>query len=205
MAERSIIDQLDDAVSAMFDGSETDRAAIDVSLLELVDMAHQLRGLPREEFRKHLKDELIRSDTMSSPKMKVEPTQPTFSVYLCFSDAAGAIEFYKQAFGAEELMRLAEPSGKVGHAELKIGESVIKLSDEYPDYGAFSPQTLGGSPVRLHLSVADVDAFVEKAVTLGASIVRPIEDQFYGDRSGTDSRPVRLYLEYLNPSEGCAG
>jgi PhnB protein len=185
MAERPIIDQLDDAVTALLAGREADSAAIDVSLLELVEVARQLRGLPRGEFKRQLKDELIRSDEMSSPQMKIEPKAPTLSFHLCFNDAAAAIEFYKEAFGAEELMRLTEPSGKMGHAEIKIGDALIMMADEYPDYGVLSPQTLGGSPVRLHLSVPDVDAFVEKVVTLGATIVRPVADQFYGDRTGT--------------------
>ena len=189
MAEVSIIDQLDDAVSAMFDGRDTRGAVLDPSVVELLEVARQLRGLPNDEFRQLLKDELIGSNEMSSPQMKVEPKVPTLSVYLCFDDASGAIEFYKQAFGAEELMRIAEPSGKVGHAELKIGESVIMLSDEYPDYGALSPKTLGGSPIKMHLSVENVDAFVGKAVTVGASIVRPIADQPYGDRSGQIADP----------------
>src|SRR5688500_12278180 len=102
MAEVSIIDQLDDAVSAMFDGRETRGAVLDPSVVGLLEVARQLRGLPSYEFRQLLKDELIRSDEMSSPKMKVEPKVPTLSVYLCFDDASGAIEFYKQAFGAEE-------------------------------------------------------------------------------------------------------
>ena len=189
MAERSIFDQLDDAVSALIAGRESESAAVDQSVVELVAVAQQLRGLPRDEFKKHLRTELIRSDEMSSPVMKPEPAPPTLSVYLCFNNAAGAIEYYKEAFGAEELSRLAEPSGKIGHAEIKIGEAIIMLSDEYPDYGALSPQTIGGSPIRLHLSVPDVDSVVAKAVRLGANLVRPIEDQFYGDRSGQITDP----------------
>lgn len=189
MAERSIFDQLDDAVSALIAGRESKSATVDQSVVELVAVAQQLRGLPRDEFKKHLRTELIRSDEMSSPVMKPAPAPPTLSVYLCFNNAAGAIEYYKEAFGAEELSRLAEPSGKIGHAEMKIGETVIMMSDEYPDYGALSPQTIGGSPIRLHLSVPDVDSVVAKAVRLGATLVRPIEDQFYGDRSGQIADP----------------
>jgi len=183
MAERSIFDQLDDAVSAILSGRERESAAVDQSVAELAAVAQQLRGLPRDEFKKHLKDTLVRSNEMSSPVMKPEPA-PSLRVYLCFNNAAGAIEYYKEAFGAEELMRLAEPDGKIGHAEIKIGEAVIMMSDEYPEYGALSPQTIGGSPMKLHLSVPDVDSFVAKAISLGANLVRPVEDQFYGDRSG---------------------
>ena len=189
MAERSIIDQLDDAVSALLAGRETESATVDQSVVALLAVAQQLRGLPRDEFKNHLRDELIRSNEMSSPVMKPAPAPTTLSVYLCFNNAAGAIEYYKEAFGAEELSRLAEPSGKIGHAEIKLGETVIMLSDEYPEYGALSPQTIGGSPMRLHLSVPDVDSFVAKAVRLGANLVRPIEDQFYGDRSGQITDP----------------
>ena len=184
MAERSIFDQLDDAVSAILSGRERDSAAVDQSVAELAAVAQQLHGLPRDEFKKHLKDTLVRSNDMSSPVMKPEPALPSLRVYLCFNNAAAAIEYYKEAFGAEELMRLAEPGGKIGHAEIKIGEAVIMMSDEYPEYGALSPQTIGGSPMKLHLSVPDVDSFVAKAVRLGANLVRPVEDQFYGDRSG---------------------
>ena len=122
---------------------------------------------------------------MSSPAQKLEtPTVRTVKLYLTVSDANAAIDFYREAFGAEELFRLAEPGGKVGHAELKIGDSVVMLSDEYPDYNALSPQTVGGSPVKIHLDVTDVDAFAARAIAAGASVVRPIEDQFYGARSG---------------------
>src|SRR4030095_12637980 len=136
MAKRSIIDQLDDAVSALLSGRKIGSAPVDRSVAELLAVAQQLRGLPRDEFKKHLKDTLVRSNEMSSPVMKPEPALPSLRVYLCFNNAAGAIEYYKEAFGAEELMRLAEPDGKIGHAEIKIGEAVIMMSDEYPEYGA---------------------------------------------------------------------
>ena len=82
-------------------------------------------------------------------------------------------------------MRLVEPSGKIGHAEIRIGAALVMLSDEYPDMGMCSPQTLGGSPVTIHLYVEDVDAFASRAVAAGATLLRPIADQFYGDRAGT--------------------
>ena len=109
--------------------------------------------------------------------------------YLCCRDAARAIEFYKQAFGATEMMRLAEPSGRIGHADLRIGAAAIMLADEYPEMGVKSPQAFGGSPVAIHLYVADVDAVAKRAVAAGAKLVRPVEDQFYGDRSGTLEDP----------------
>ena len=111
-------------------------------------------------------------------------TATSMSVYLTFHNAAAAIDFYKRAFGAEETMRISDVSGKIGHAEIRIAGSTIMLSDEYPAYGALSPKTLGGSPARIHLHVPDVDGLARQAVEAGAKIVRPIQDQFYGDRTG---------------------
>jgi PhnB protein len=104
--------------------------------------------------------------------------------YLIFNDAGGAIEFYKKALGATEVMRLEDPSGKVHHAEIKIGDSRIMLADEHPEIQALSPKTIGGSPVSMHVYVEDIDAAVERAVKAGAKLVRPVADQFYGDRTG---------------------
>lgn len=109
--------------------------------------------------------------------------------YLCVKDAASAIKFYKQAFGAMETVRLTAPNGKVGHAEIKIGDSHIMLADEFPDMGVYSPQSLGGSPVTLYLYVEDVDALAAQAVAAGAKLVGEVEDQFYGDRSGKLADP----------------
>ncbi|HKR21682.1 MAG TPA: VOC family protein [Pyrinomonadaceae bacterium] len=186
MAERSIIDQLDDAVTELLAGREP--AVADRELTELVAVARELRGLPSEQFRAALKEQLGGevSTPVSTFAKQVEATQPSFPLtpYLCYRDAAAAIEFYKRAFGATELMRLAEPSGKIGHAELKIGSAFFMISDEYPDYDAVSAQTLGGSPIKLHLYVTDVDQFAERAIAEGATLARPVEDQFYGDRTG---------------------
>jgi len=105
--------------------------------------------------------------------------------YLTVKDAASALEFYKKAFGATELLRHIDPTnGRVGHAELRIGDSLIMLSDEYPDMNVRSPQTLGGSGTAIHLYVADVDALAKQAVAAGATLTRPVEDQFYDDRGG---------------------
>ncbi|UBF27505.1 VOC family protein [Kovacikia minuta CCNUW1] len=102
---------------------------------------------------------------------------------LAIKGAASAIEFYKQAFGATEIMRLAETDGTIGHAELQVGDSRIMLADENPDYNA-SPQSLGGSSVIIALYVEDVDKVIDQAVAAGAKVVFPVQDQFYGDRSG---------------------
>ena len=104
--------------------------------------------------------------------------------YLVVKDAAKAIEFYQQAFGAEEEMRL-DMGGKVGHAELRIGDSKIMLADEFPDMGYFGPKPDDGPAVSIHLYVEDVDQVVANAVAAGAEVKRPVEDQFYGDRIGT--------------------
>jgi PhnB protein len=114
----------------------------------------------------------------------------TITPYLCVADAARAIAFYEKAFGAVESMRLTDPeSGRVGHAQLRIGDASLMLADEYPDFGVRSPRAFGGSPVRMSLQVPDVDAAVERAVAAGAKLVRPVMDQFYGERSGTIEDP----------------
>ena len=109
--------------------------------------------------------------------------------YICCQDAARAIEFYARAFGATEKMRLAEPDGRIGHAEIDVAGAVVMLSDEYPDHGVRSPKAIGGTPVTLHLYVDDVDAFVRRAVAAGATLRRPVADQFYGDRAGQIEDP----------------
>ncbi len=120
----------------------------------------------------------------------MEPNDyPTFSVSLAVSDAAAAIDYYRKAFGAKELYRLADPTnGKVGHAELTIDGARIMLADEYPEYNK-SPSTLGGSPVRLTLKVADVDAAYQRAIGAGGIAVRGPADQFYGHRSACLTDP----------------
>jgi len=108
----------------------------------------------------------------------------TVTPYLILSGAGDAIAFYKKALGAEEVMRMADPGGKIHHAEIEIGDSRIMLADEHPEIQALSPKTVGGSPVSIHLYVADVDGAVERAVAAGAKLIRPVADQFYGDRVG---------------------
>jgi PhnB protein len=105
--------------------------------------------------------------------------------YLTIRGAARAIEFYQRVFGAKETMRLAEPGGRIGHAELEIAGAALMISDEYPEMGVRSPESIGGSPVGLHLYVPDVDAVFDRAIAAGAKAERPPADQFYGDRSGT--------------------
>jgi len=127
--------------------------------------------------------------------------------YLVVKGAAAAIDFYKAAFGATELMRMPQAEGRVGHAELKIGDSVIMLADEFPEMKIVGPKTLGGTPVGILLHVADADATFNRAVSLGAQVLRPMADQFYGDRSGTLIDPfghkwtISHHVEHLSPEE----
>jgi len=109
--------------------------------------------------------------------------------YLIITGAAEAIDYYKKAFGATELLRMPAPDGKIGHAEIKIGDSPIMLADEFPEMGYKSPQTLGGSPVSIMIYVEDVDTVFDQAVAAGGKVQRPVKDQFYGDRSGTLEDP----------------
>ena len=125
--------------------------------------------------------------------------------YLCVKDTAFALQFYKNAFGAKEVMRLEMPGNKIGHAEFTIGDSHLMISDEAPHMGAMSAESMGGSPIKLNISVKNVDKFVENALAHGAKIVRPIMDQFYGMRSGMVSDPfgyswfVGTQTEVLTP------
>ena len=116
---------------------------------------------------------------------KVPDGHNTVSPYLIVSGAERALEFYKQAFGATELFRHRAPDGKIGHAEVRIGDTVIMVADEFPDFDAHGPKKFGGSPVSLHVYVEDVDAVAARATAAGATVKRPVADQFYGDRLGT--------------------
>ena len=127
--------------------------------------------------------------------------------YLSIKGAAKAIDYYKQVFGATELFRMAAPDGKIGHAEIKIGNSPIMLADEFPEMEFVSPQTLGGSPIGLMIYVDDVDTMFNQAISAGATQVKPLQDQFYGDRSGTLKDPfghvwtVATHVEDIAPEE----
>jgi PhnB protein len=133
--------------------------------------------------------------------------EQSLTAYLIVKGATKAIEFYQRAFGAEELFRLREPQGRIGHAELRIGGSVMMLADEYPDFGALSPASIGGSPVSVHLYVDDVDGVVERAVGAGATMLRPITNEFYGDRTGVIADPfghkwhIATKKEEVSPAE----
>ncbi len=113
----------------------------------------------------------------------------TATPYLIIGGAGEAIEFYKKAFGAKELFRFPTPDGKIGHAEIKIGDSPIMLADEYPQMGYKGPKSLGGSPVSIMIYVADVDTMFDQAVAAGATVKEAVSDKFYGDRMGTLTDP----------------
>ena len=140
----------------------------------------------------------------------VSPVPDGYAVvtpYLCVNGAADAIDFYKDIFGAQERMRMPQPDGTIGHAELQIRDSVVMLSDEFPDMGVISPKTLGGTPVTLNVYVDNVDDVVDRAVAKGATLLQPIENRFYGDRSGQIVDPwghkwsVSTHVEDVPPDE----
>ncbi|MGH9323409.1 MAG: VOC family protein [Vicinamibacteria bacterium] len=127
--------------------------------------------------------------------------------YLCVKDAARAIEFYKEAFGAKEKFRLTEPGGRIGHAELDFGSATLMLSDEYPEYGVESPKSSVARSYCIHLHVDDADELIRQAVKAGAQVVRETKDQFYGERSGTIKDPfghewlIGHHIEDVSPEE----
>jgi len=127
---------------------------------------------------------------MPAPVKPIPDGYHAITPYLIISGAAAAIDFYKQAFGATEVLRMPDPSGqKIGHAELKIGDASFMLADEYPDMGHRSPASLGGTPVSMLVYVENVDQVVAQALAAGATELRPVADQFYGDRVGMVADP----------------
>ncbi|MGH2475094.1 MAG: VOC family protein [Candidatus Limnocylindrales bacterium] len=132
---------------------------------------------------------------------------PRVSPYLVVDGAQKAIEFYTTVLGFTERMRMPGPDGRIGHAEMQLGDSVVMLADEFPDVGAKAPSAYGGSPVSLSVYVDDVDATFERAAEAGATVVRPLENQFYGDRSATFDDPfghrwtIQTHIEDVSPEE----
>lgn len=125
-------------------------------------------------------------------KKKVKPIPKgyhTVTPYLSIEGAANAIAFYKKAFAAKEIMRMPAPANTIGHAEIQIGDSRIMLAGDYPDMNFHGPKTFGGTPVHIYLYVADVDQVVTKTMAAGAKVLRPVTEQFYGDRSGSIEDP----------------
>jgi PhnB protein len=151
--------------------------------------------------------ELDRRKTMTSKVKPIPEGYHSVTPYLIIKNAAAAIEFYKAAFGATELFRMPQPDGRIGHAEIKIGDSPIMLADEFPEMKYASPETLGGSPVSLMIYVEDVDTVFKRAIAAGASEQKPVQDQFYGDRSGSLTDPfghvwhIATHKEDVTPEE----
>ena len=142
--------------------------------------------------------------------MAVTPIPPDYAgvtSYLIVRGAAKAIDFYKRAFGATELFRMPMPGDRIGHAEIRIGSGVVMLADEMPEMGHKGPQAFGGTPVSLMFYVTDVDAAFAKALAAGATVAKPLQDQFYGDRSGTLTDPfghvwtIATHVEDVSPEE----
>jgi PhnB protein len=183
------IEQLNRAVNALLVRADGKPPKVAAEVEPLVRVAAELRGLPREEFKVRLKAELLEGrKAMSTVAEPVASVLTSASPRMTFKDAAKAIEFYKNAFGAKETMRF-EAGGKIPHAEIRIGNSPVMLTEEWPEGNRFSPETLGNSPVMMSLSVPDVDKFFAHAIGAGAKTVIPIANQFYGRREGTLQDP----------------
>jgi PhnB protein len=184
MPKRSLIEQLDEALQGMIDTPSAALPRGEAGVNPLLRIAAALRDLPRADFKIHLKNDLERSTSMATTSAPVAATHTSAAPRLTYKNAAKAIEFYKNAFGAKETMRFELETG-IPHAELLIGDSTILVTDEWPEGGRYSAETTGSSPVSMSVQVPDVDSFVTQAVSAGCKIVRPIADQFYGRREGT--------------------
>src|SRR5271166_1733537 len=182
------IDRLNQAVEAMLARTDGRAPKVEAEIEPLVRIAAELRNLPSASFKARLKSHLEGKETMATVAEPMAAVHTSATPRLTFKDAAKAIEFYQQAFGAKEKLRFQLESG-IPHAEITIGDSTIMLAEEWPEGGRFSPETLGNSPVLMSLSVPDVDKFVARAIEAGAKTVTPIADQFYGRREGTVRDP----------------
>jgi len=191
------IEQLNQAVDSMLAGKDGKAPKIAAAIEPLVRIAAELRNLPNASFKARLKSEFegkkkmatLTVPTSAVPKPSAPAAvQPHAVPRVTFKDVAKAIEFYKHALGAKETFRFETPNG-IPAAEIRIGDSAIMLSDEWPEGGRFSAETLGQSPVWLTLRVDDVDSFVEHATEAGMKVVRPVADQFYGHRDANLTDP----------------
>jgi len=155
-------------------------------------MAARKKSRPAKKSAKKSAKKTPRKSALRAAPQKVPPIPKgvhTITPRLCFEDTAFAIQFYEHAFGAKELYRLNEPDGKVGHAEIRIGDSLIMMSDEYPEMAVLSAKSRGGSPISLALTVKNADNFMARASAAGATVLRPVQDEFYGYRSGAVMDP----------------
>jgi PhnB protein len=149
----------------------------------------------------------LRREFMTGSTKHIPEGYHSVTPYLHIRGAARALEFYQQVFGATEVLRMDAPDGKIGHAEIKIGDSHVMLADECAEMGVRGPASYGGTPVSLLLYVADVDALAERAVAAGAKMLSPLEDKFYGDRMGKLEDPfghiwaIATHTEDVSPEE----
>lgn len=165
------------------------------------------RAAPKRTAAKKAAPKPRRAAPAKSRRSEVPDGYSSVTAYLIAQDAAGAIEYYKLVFGAEEELRMPSPGGRVGHAELRIGDSKIMLADEHPEMNAHGPRHHKGSPVTIMLYVEDVDATVARAIAEGGRLVREVKTQFYGDRSGAVEDPqghiwhIATHVEDVTPQE----
>ena len=181
MAKNSQSEQLNRIVDAVLAQPTSVRATGGAKSQGLARIAAGLRGLPREVFKQRLIADLEGREQMSSIAKPAVEVRTTASPRMTFKDAGKAIEFYQRAFGAREIFRF-EVGGHVAHAEIAIGDSTLHLSEEWPEGGRVSAETLGNSPIWLSICTANVDAFAATAIAVGMEVKRPIQDQFYGRR-----------------------
>jgi PhnB protein len=186
MPKRSLPNELNLAIDALLAKPAEPRPSVDSSLDPLLQIAARLRDLPRAEFKARLRSMLGGNPEMTAVEPR-EMLKQTATIRLRLKGAVAAIEFYKKAFGARETLRFVVNEGEIAHAEIAIGNSAISLSEESPGYPG--PQVLGGSPAAVQLFVDDADALFQQAVAAGAKIFSPMQDQFYGDRSGQVTDP----------------
>lgn len=143
----------------------------------------------RKQARKTPKRKAAKAAKRPAKRTPPKTANAGMTAYLAIRGAADALAFYRKAFGAVEKFRLVAPDGRIGHAEFEVAGSLVMISDEHPEYGAVAPPTLGGTPVRFHLKVDNADKWVKRAVKAGARLDRPVQNQFYGERSGMVTDP----------------
>jgi PhnB protein len=182
------IEQLNLALEQMMARNDGRVGKPEPEIEPLVRIAAELRNLPNANFKARLKSELGGRKRMSTVAEPVAAVRTTAAPRLAFRDAAKAIAFYQKALGAKETFRF-EVGGQIPHAEMAVGDSTIHLTDEWPEGGRFSAETLGHSPISLDVTVPDVDSFAEHAIAAGMKVLRPLKDQFYGYRDITMADP----------------
>jgi PhnB protein len=181
-------EQLNRAIEQMMARKDGRVGETGAEIEPLVRIAADLRNLPNAKFKARLKSELGGIKRMSTVAEPIATTRTTAAPRIAFNDPAKAIEFYQKALGAKETFRF-EAGGHIAHAVLEIGDSSIHVTEEWPEGGRFSAETLGHSPISLDITVPDVDSFAEHAIAAGMKVVRPLQDQFYGYRDITMADP----------------